>query len=123
MAFDKELYWARRKAGLHGDGRPRGNKTKYSNFEVEAMEYHRRVMALVDEGKITKEEAETELKDAGAAAAQNLATTGAPEIVVAVIEQLIIHGSYEKLQELANKEGKSNAKTNSSRGTGKRKTD
>lgn len=122
MAFDKELYWARRKAGLHGDGRPRGNKTRYSNFEVEAMEYHRRVMELVTKGQITEQEAKAELVDAGAAAAKNLADTGAPEIVVAVIEQLVIHGSYEALQNKA-KEETDNAETNSSRGTGERKTD
>lgn len=96
--FDKDLYWARRKAGLHGDGRPKGNKTVYSNFEVEAMEYHKRVRDLYLKGEISEDEARAELIDAGKAAADNLANTGAPEIVVAVIEQLVIHGSYEAIQ-------------------------
>lgn len=98
MAFDKDLYWARRNAGLHGDGRPKGNKTVYSNFEVEAMEYHKRVKELYLKGEITEDEARAELLDAGKAAADNLANTGAPEVVVAVIEQLVIHGSYEAIQ-------------------------
>jgi len=112
MAFDKELYWARRNAGLHGDGRPKAGKTQYSNFEVEAMEYHKRVRQLYLDGKITEDEARAELKDAAKAAGDNLANTGAPEIVVAVVEQLVIHGSYEaiqahaELQKKKSKEGK-----------------
>lgn len=109
MAFDKELYRARRNAGLHGDGRPKAGGSRYSNFEVEAMEYHRRVMELHAKGDITLEEAKAELVDAGAAAADNLAKTGAPEIVVAVIEKLIIYGSYEALQNAAKEDNKPNA--------------
>ena len=72
-------------------------KRKYNRWEKEAMKYHKVVMAAVEEGKITEEQAKAELEDASKTAGKNLRDQGAPEQLVNVVEQLIIYGSYDAM--------------------------
>lgn len=114
MTFDKDAYWKKRnaekariEAGLPpAKKKPEGRR--YTVFEVQAMQYHKRVMKAVQRGDITEEQGRAELLDASKAAAENLSKTGAPEIVSTVVEQLIIYGSYEAVLKAAEKE-KTNA--------------
>lgn len=71
---------------------------RYTQWEQDAMDYHNVVKQAYLAGKITEDQARTELKDAAKAAADNLEKGGAPEILVAVVEQLVLHGSYEAVQ-------------------------
>lgn len=105
MAFDKEAYRARRNAEKLriASGAPKSKEKGryYTPYEIQAMQYHKRIMDAVDAGDITKEQGEAELLSASKDAADNLEKSGAPEILVAVVEKLIIHGSYEGLRKAA----------------------
>jgi hypothetical protein len=74
---------------------------KFTIWERQAMDYHARVMKGVENGDWTLEEAKAELESASKDAADNLAAQKAPEILVTVVEQLILYGSYEGLQAAA----------------------
>lgn len=74
---------------------------KYTIWEQQAMDYHAKVMKGVERGEWTLEEAKAELESASKDAADNLAKQKAPEILVTVVEQLILYGSYEGLQAAA----------------------
>jgi len=72
-------------------------KRKYTVWEKDAMAYHNVVISAVKAGTITQDQAEAELLDASKAAGENLRSQKAPYQLVSVVEQLIIHGSYDGL--------------------------
>lgn len=100
---EKKLRRAKRKSPA------KSTKRRYNRWEREAMRYHKEVMALVEAGKATEEQAKAELLQASKDAGENLASQGAPKELVNVVEQLIIYGSYDAMvKELKKiKEGKS----------------
>lgn len=77
---------------------------KFTIWEKQAMDYHAKVMKGVETGEWSLEEAKAELENASKAAADNLASQKAPEILVAVVEKLIIYGSYEAMQKATHEE-------------------
>lgn len=110
MAFDKEAYRAKREAEKLriASGAPKSKEKGryYTPYEIQAMQYHKRIMDAIKAGDITEEQGKAELLSASKDAADNLEKSGAPEILVAVVEKLIIHGSYEGLVKAAEEQQK-----------------
>lgn len=108
MTFDKKAYWEKRNAEklriASGAPKTKEKGRYYTPYEIQAMQYHKRIKDAVAAGDITEEQGEAELLSASKDAADNLEKSGAPEILVAVVEKLIIHGSYEGLREAAQKQ-------------------
>lgn len=100
---DRDAKKKRRTARLKKNRNINRNKPalKFTIWERQAMAYHAKVMKGVETGEWTLEEAKAELESASKDAADNLAKQKAPEILVTVVEQLILYGSYEELQKAA----------------------
>lgn len=104
MAFDKDEYWRQRNAakersakGLRPLRKPKpGQGQAYTVHEVQAMQYHKRVEDAVAAGQISKEAAIAELIDASKVAVAGMQEHKMSEIIIAKVELLILHGSYEQ---------------------------